>query len=442
MANIWKTKFLGFWAIILVSLLYFHLHGFVYHFSDETFVLLPAAQVAGGGVIYRDIVVTYTPGAIWAVALVDRLFGVSVLSGRILMIFVSLAASVGIYKLITRISRKRFAPYLAVLAYLAWGPFQINWPAPGMFAVATGIWSCLFLIDRRLFWAGILTALTFLFKQNFGVAILITGLFFFRGKISWRYGLGVTVLLAVTAVCLILTGAWWPFIDVFDTYVINKFIFSGYASTPIRSIFYFGPVFVAIWFLWVCRQKSKWWFLAVFVGTFFLFGIRPVADYVHLAPLIALSGILLVVVSYPAVIILILSGLYLSLFGNYYRWGPPIVHQNYFDRNQKTMVFTTAQLAVDRDKIIRSVNLWAKGNEQIVVDDYAPWIYFFGGRNNATRFIFIAPGSLTPKWNKEIEDCLENKNVGLIITKEDRVANSKFHLVETVQGFRFWRRND
>lgn len=449
MAVFRQAKFLGFWAGIVIALVYFHLHGFVFNFSDETFILFPAERVAAGNVLYRDIVVTYTPAAIWLVALADKLLGASVLIGRILMVLVSLITSVGIYGLVRWVSTRRLSPYLAVMFYLVWGPFQINWPAPGMFSLASGVWACLFLINRGYFWAGMLTFMSFLFKQNFGLAMILTSLFYFRGRLTREYVFGLLVPAVVFFGYMVLNHSWWPFVNIFDVYVFKKFFMEGYASTPIGNVLYFGPIIIIVWFLVTFRKQKSWWLLAVFVGMYYLFGIRPVADYVHLVPLIAISGILLAVVNFPITILMIIFGFYLSLFGNYYRWGPSLVSQNYYDSNQMTRIYTTDSLSRKRDEIIKAVITWSDDSDAIMVDDYAPWLYFYSGKTNATRFIFITPNSLTPEWEAEMERRLTQKRTPLVITKnEDKdfylipYISDYYHKVDVVEGYSFWRRNE
>lgn len=436
-------KMFVFGFVLLACLIFVHLHGFVYHFSDETFVLYPAARVAAGAVLYRDTIVTYTPAAIWVVAVAFRSFGVSVLTGRLVMVVVSLLGAIGVFKLTGRLE--------AVVVYLFWGPFQINFPAPGMFAIVSGVWTCLALQKRRYFWAGVLVILTFLFKQNFGLAIFITSCFYLWGKSYRGFFLGISCSVFSVAFYLLLTNSLGPFIGVFYTYTFQKYLVERVTDTPVRNFVYLWPAFVAVWYIYTKRTLRSDWFLGVFLLSFWLLGIRPVADYVHLVPIIALSGILVSALNRPVTLALAILGLYFVLFGNYYRWGPPIRQQNFFDSDPRALVYSTASLTGDKREIISAVRQTAGNRQEIYVNGYAPWIYFFSERGNATRFEYVTPNILTPAWSAEIARDLEAKKVPLVLTVVGSEQNdyyemsyirSHYYPISVVRGFRFWRRNE
>src|SRR3990172_971973 len=86
--------------VILFSffvLSFFFNRGFAYY--DEGFILHAAQRVIQGELPYRDFDLIYTPGTVFLTAAAFKIFGESILAGRILSLLVSLLAVYLVYKI-------------------------------------------------------------------------------------------------------------------------------------------------------------------------------------------------------------------------------------------------------------------------------------------------------------------------------------------------------
>src|SRR3989344_756811 len=159
--------------IILFSLLvliFFFNRGFAYY--DEGFILHAAQRILQREIPYKDFDLIYTPGTIFLTAAAFKIFGESILTGRILALLLGLLTSCLVYQVCFRATKNNLGSFLAVLLYLAWGPAHINFPWPSMFALTAGLTVLSFL--PNYFMVGIMTAVVFLMKQNFGIAVFLT----------------------------------------------------------------------------------------------------------------------------------------------------------------------------------------------------------------------------------------------------------------------------
>lgn len=443
--------FLLFSIVILPLLIYMHTRGLVY--SDEGYILNSAQRVLDGQIPYRDFHFVYTPGAIYVTVLSFILFGQSILAERVMSIALSLSTLFIIFLLLKSITKKYTLIFSGLLAYAVWGPMHINFLLPVMLAIFTGIFNCYFLligIDKKksifYFFAGVTTVITFLFKQNFGIGILLSSLFFFylleqkRTKKLSLYICGIIVASIVFIAYLVATHSLFAFVDDFKVYTLQRividktldtpFIYShGLINTVSKTILYTLPFLASLVAgLYALKYKKKYFFLAIFSCVYYVLGIRPTTDYVHLVPLLAVAGIPLVLISELSqttlvkkisVIILamfILLGLYTAFFKGYYRWEEPLIRQNYFSNNSRVRIWISKPDLMETEELLNYLGNKIKKGDYIFINNYNPMLYFMSGYRNPTKFDLLSFSKTDLPHKDEIIKDLKTKGVEIILT--------------------------
>lgn len=459
--------FFFFWSItIFFILFYFYTHGFIPH--DEGWIINPAQRIVEGDIPYRDFHYIYTPGVAYLNALAFSIFGISIFTSRMLTLGIALLTVFLIYKISLFINEKRYYSLLPIGIYLSWGPMHINFAWPIIYTLFGGLLCCYLLLLARdkkfvylFFLAGVSAGMTLLFKQNFGVALFCNSIVFFffsNGVRKLRYILsfigGVIMLPLLMCGYFLMSHAFIPFIHDMYFFMIEEMIIKGIQTTPfiypdswymqiLKTSFYMLPLFVSVFAIkiGIIKNKSNL-FLSGLCFWYYILGIRPTTDYVHLTGLMALTGIPFLqlfvcatkyyqrIILITGAILLILLGSYLSLFRNYYRWDTPLVYQNNFVADSRVRI-STDQIYM---RVIPEVSEYIKTstahNEPIFIYSFSPSFYVIANRKNPTKFIFAPPQLLSLSDQKEIIEDLKRYNVRLILTdtnlREDSSVLSKF----------------
>jgi 4-amino-4-deoxy-L-arabinose transferase-like glycosyltransferase len=460
--------------ILFIAFLFFYTRGFIPH--DEGYVLSPAQRIAQGDIPYLDFHYTYTPGAAYVIAFGYRLFGVSIIASRYITMLFALATVYILILTAGHLSRNHYAYILPVFLYAAWGPMHINFAWPVIYACFSGLWTCLILLKSKenkllFFLAGVTTGLTLLFKQNFGVALILNNIIFFyvnnraqKNKLILIYIAGICVLPVILGIYFLVHHALIPFFNDMYFFMIAEILFKGQSATPfiypdvwykqiLRTGFYLFPLAVSLWAIFITVKKNrKILFLASYTGLYYIFSIRPTTDFTHLAPLIAISGIpLLLVIKYvsgkasKAVCIIIfvfyiLLGGYNALFGNYYRWNPPIIDQHYYTNNPRLGILTDKASHGAILNIDNYLDTHKTKNNYMFIDLYAPSYYILTGKKNPTKFIFFEYPILSVQNEEEIIQDLKEKEVPLVFAdlslKTDSSILAKFIKSHYHAGYR------
>lgn len=409
-------------VLVVTYLALIHFRGII--FSDEGYILSSAWRMMLGQVPYRDFEMVYTPVSFLAVFGAFRLLGESVFSGRVLMLFCSTVTFGFIFRIIRRFSRSFVVATLGSLTYLVWGPGQINFPWPTMFAITLGVVTTFFLLkgkrERRFtLLAGAFAMLTFLAKQNLGLGLLVADTLYlavlFRRKL-WGFLVGAGGGLGIWLIYLFSNGAVGAFFDNLYFHTLQKIIVEGTISTAfvtpadnllatiLKSIFYGLPLIVGILAVMVIGREKKWTLLPIpILGlVFYLFGIRPVTDYNHFVPLLAISGLSLAIlnrftrtpiIKFVVVIVLVglsVFGFYQSLWGGHYRWDKPLVTQNVYITNSRVKVWATEDYLKQVTDLSKFFDERTNTRDKIFVNVYLPMVYFVTNRQNATRFDYFS----------------------------------------------------
>jgi Dolichyl-phosphate-mannose-protein mannosyltransferase len=138
--------------------------------NDEGIVLQGASRVAHGQLPYRDFYANYGPGEYYLIALLNRLFGPSLLAWRILGVLLDGLVAALAYALARRAADQRLA-LLAALGVAAAMAFpQVPNPNAPMLALGFG---ALLLTRRSPLGAGALAGLALAFRLDAGLAVIV-----------------------------------------------------------------------------------------------------------------------------------------------------------------------------------------------------------------------------------------------------------------------------
>ncbi|GAB4350082.1 MAG: hypothetical protein Kow0099_33440 [Candidatus Abyssubacteria bacterium] len=161
-------------------------------FPDFGLELYISERTYSGVTPYLGFWQIWAPAAYYVGALAFKLFGVSILSARVLYAIVNVVSAALLFLASRRIAPKPLAFAVAVV-FLIWSSVNANIPYSGWFAICSGMGAMLALIKahetpaNRHLWtiaAGVLLGLTFAFKQQIGgltslaaAVVLATGVY-------------------------------------------------------------------------------------------------------------------------------------------------------------------------------------------------------------------------------------------------------------------------
>lgn len=474
-----------FFLLFFFLLLIIHTRGISYH--DEGFILHAASRVADGQIPYKDFYLTYTPGAVFTTALLFQFFGESVLASRLLAAMVSFLTLFVLYRLLKTRIKNQYLLMSFLLFYIAWAPLQINFSWPTMYALCFGITTAWIVQHIKknmvlpMLAAGVMSGITLLFKQNFGLAVVVYACVVIwmslqkkeRSGMSY-FVIGITIPLLLFFLYLFFTNSMYAFVDNQYNYFYKKLVVEGVDATPFiypaslsvmvaRTALYLLPFFVAIAAIGLRYIKRREYaYLSLFSLLYYLFGIRPVTDFVHVAPLIALtifpmSDMLMFVDSrlkrslfLLSFTLVLIAGMYFSLFRGYYRWESPLLQQNIFVPHDKILLYVDGKYATNIPLLTQTIAKYTKKDEHIFIYHYAPMVYFISDRKNPTQFIYFSSNVLDERFSKELLDQLVHSKVPLILTHiswttkdQSRISvyiQENYQREETKGEFMFWRK--
>jgi hypothetical protein len=168
-----------FWIIFFstIFLLFFFNRGFLYH--DEGYILHAVQRMIDGEIPYRDFNFIYSPGILLVLFSFFKIFGETILVGRIVVLVTQIISAGLIYKLAKKINSDNAFAIFSTIIFLIFGPGHINFPWPVVFALLTGVLSMEFFLKENFFLSGVFAFLVFIFKQNFGIGVMLSIFFYF-----------------------------------------------------------------------------------------------------------------------------------------------------------------------------------------------------------------------------------------------------------------------
>lgn len=177
--------------ILLPIILYFQTRGL--NFGEEGRILLSAEKLLQSKEFYFDSYFFISPLSVLSTAVFFELFGVSVLSLRILITAVSIVSSFLVFRIVKLSTRNTFYSTIATLIFFAWGPLHLTFTNTLSFALMSVLLTVFFLLkfletrkNRYLVVAGIASFLVFISYYLIGILLLFPVLLFFLVKSSRR----------------------------------------------------------------------------------------------------------------------------------------------------------------------------------------------------------------------------------------------------------------
>jgi hypothetical protein len=443
-----------FFCIILLILIFFHFRGITYF--DEGYILNAALRTSHGQIAYRDFDMAYTPLSFTVAAAFLNMFGESVFAERMSALIISILSVIGlIYLQKTYIKDKRVL-LAAILFFVSWGPTHINFAWPVMFAICCLLYAMLFYMQgitkkstKWFFLSGLMTFLIFLSKQNFGVGAFAALSFSFflipisnKKNLLLNYILGVLFLTTVYVLYLVATQSMQAFMQNLDLYTLKRIIIDKQLDTPFlyegtlfarfgKFIFYISPFIIAAIAFWtVYKKHKKMLFIPFVVAIFYLLGVRPTTDYIHVAPLIALACLpLTMIIVYSKngilrgsmigfLLVYIVVGFYTAYFKGYYQWEAAMKDYTYFASDNRLLIYLKQDQSTGANALQKYIDKKTKKDEYIFVNYYAPLVYFLADRRNPTPYDLISTNQLPVSYQKDIINIIQKKKVKLVILHE------------------------
>ena len=469
--------------ILLPILIFFHTHGVITH--DEGYILHNAQMTLEGQIPFRDFRFVYTPGSLLLTALSFKLFGVSVLSSRILMLTLSIISTILIYKCVQMPTRNKLYSTIAVLIYVAWGPTHINFSWPVMFVMPFALLACYLALkfletrnSKYLFFAGFVAFSVFVFKQNFGLAIMLPFIAFFLVKSSREFKYISSFIYGVLwggigyIIYLLVTNSFAGFIDDLNFYTIKWILVNKSLNTPFifndsllpmigRTSLYLTPIIVSIFsvIILLVRRRFHLVFLSLFTASFYIFGIRPTTDYVHLAPIMALIGIpiglilrynistniryLIFLIS----IFFIFLGFQTALFKGYYRWDEPLIRHNNFYGSTANIFINEKSKDVFQN-VENLINENTSPFDYIYVDSFNQMLYFISQRKDPMNESFLSLWNGPSTYYERVLGNLVAKEVKILFLRHksldtlpiQKYIKANYEFVETIYDYDAYKR--
>jgi hypothetical protein len=432
---------------------------------DEGWFVAAAERMAKGQKIYTDFLYLYNPGSLLVNRLAMGLLGTSILATRMLALVNSLVAIWIIHLISGRLKLSKLTEILTLGVYVFWGPGQINFGWPVMWCLTAGLACGLWIWDKKYRWAGVAAGLTFVCKQNFGMAIVLICLVYLRWEIR-RLAAGWGVVMLAMMGYLWLNGSLTAYISQIWYFTVDRILVGGALASPwpwefagpagyklIKTGLYLTPLVIAIWAFGKSRSPEAK-FLPLLAMGYYMFSIRPTTDFIHLAPLLAVTGPVMASARPNRWLslglgILLICGVYKAVWGRYYRWNTPLVAQNVWVNHPKVRLFTdeTAARSIWGLSSYFETNLSPEKN--LFVYSFSPVWYVILGKANPTKYDYVHSGVTLANDEKQIISDLQAKNVSTILTDHeiagDRtpVANfisENFEPSFRVNEYTVWRR--
>lgn len=474
-----KIQYIFVIVLAVFALSFFYNKGF--STADEGYILHAAQRLHDGETPYKDFNFIYTPGSLFAISATFSIIGESILSGKLLVVIIAIITSLLFYLTANKLSNSKTVSALSVLAYLAWAPSHINFPFPVIFCIFTGVASLFIFLKilerpRKLYYLmlGLSVVLTFFFKQNFGAALFIEYVILFliykqlRKKEIFLFFISFFSGLFVFYLYLFFTQSINSFFSyssyAFQEYFIKHSVIAPFPydpSTPIISflkiIVYLSPILLSISvIIYSLHKKNKIQFTAAatFVGFYYLVGIYPSTDYVHISPLLSLLGLLfaillqtkhikLVTIIYMLFLVTIIAGFYTALFKGFYKWDAPIIQQAYYLDHPRMKIWSNKSEFVN---LINYIQYNTSKDDYIYFYLFEPIFYFASDRKNPIAYLdsFLPDEDLQAKYISSIK----NKKTKLIISRvssnnwsDSQLSNyilTNFTPSATISGYTVW----
>lgn len=434
----------------LIALLPFYNRGIIVH--DEGYILYIADLMNRGKILYKDIFATYPPGIFLLLASIFKVFGTSIVSGRLIIVLTGAFINVLLYKLSSGLTNRKYA-LIPVILFIIWGIPQIN-------IIWFSWFNLLFFLleiheatkkQPSFFHIGLYVGLSLLFKQTFGAVAAITAILAIIGLNSRRLTkLGITTIgllvgLLPGIVYILFSGsASFAFNNIVTAalpFAKREYIFTPYPLIETGSIFsisflakkmlYWFPFGLLLSSVFIYRKKNKIYsFYLISVFLYFMAGIYPIADILHFNfvfpvafPLSAAilfetnkkGKKILFAITFIFMLLIYILGIHKLYFRNYYAFEAPYLKQteNVIIRND--ILLTDVKNGNFIKILVPQIRKITLQNDKIFVFPFAPLLYFASERDVSGKIVGTSKGILTLIDQKEIINSLENDKVKVVV---------------------------
>jgi len=438
----WKKNTIFLFSVIICCIPIFLTFNKGINYFDEGFMIEGARRIGAGEVPYRDFSLIYTPGSLYLLALMFRIYGQYVIVERLAVALVSIIGVIFLGLLTRKLTKNILLTFLAMLIYTMWGPAHLNFFWPVMCIVPLLFVYLFFIHKHHLFLSGVVAALILLCKQNFGAAVVISLLCYlvfacYSKQQILMICFGYASVIALFMVHLLVTHSFAPFFTDINKYTIQAILLQKAFSVPFPAqsigkfaLYAFPGIASFIMCIWLMVQKKakSLLFIPLTLLAIYLFGIFPTPDWMHLTPLISMTGILFVLlphifgkrarfISYLLMFCIICAALYSLLIRNYYRWEAPLIkhthcfsfgRMKYMCIDEKNYAVITQTLASIKKEAVKDTYIFAFYNN--------PIYYFLTQKNNPTRYFDFNFPVGTKEENNVVKQ-LRQKKIAIIITR-------------------------
>jgi hypothetical protein len=400
---------------------------------DEGYMLHMAERITLGQIPFRDFLSQYSPGYLYLLGIFFKIFGPSIFISRIVSLLFCIGILFCVFFILNELKIKnKFIHFLAFLSIIAFGYPLLNiaiisWPIV-FFSLILAILLIKSLDAKKIniyLLVGFVLSIILFFKQNIGLYYLIFTIIFII--LNTKNKQKIFKELFYIAVPFIFITLLWGSISFlnnadglleFIKFSMNfgaKFSFSypplTMLSQPLgffKLLPYYLPILFTITLIYFSFKNSldKKLLTISLISLIGFYGyIYPASDLLHLYPFfgMVLVSILLVFTKknifapiYLLIIIVVLTGFYLTLFREYFRYHPPYKFQS-----EKIMIGkanniqTTKSLAISLKSSNEFIKKYTDKNEPIFVYPTYPMLYFLFDRPNPSKdSLYIKPYSM------------------------------------------------
>lgn len=445
--------------ILIVALICYYLpflnRGLV--LGDKGYSLHNAERILQGQIPYKDFFLQYPPGYFYLLAFGFKLFGASVLVGKIITFSICLGIFIASLKLlrlfnVSSVKTKGVALFcIAAFGYPLINIPVVVWPSVLITVLLMIQLVTLFQTNKRenIVFIGLLLGLQLFIKQNIALSeILIVNvlmLFAMRQDIMKK----TQDIFLMNLTWLVLTVPWiYYFIlrdnipVLFEFISFNQRYLSIYPFTypPLSFLLqplgffkllpYYLPIvfFILLIGFNLRKHADRKQLMLLLPITGFFTNIFPTSDLLHVYPYFGLVLVAFIIFIssnmlrfqrgfYLLLIVCIVSGFYLTLFREYYRGQPSYNQQNTPLQAPKAKgILIDSASAQSINSIYTFIHTHTKPHDDIFVYSFSPMFYFLLDRQNPSRYSIYYQKYLTPDEEKATIHDIEKKKVKYIIT--------------------------
>lgn len=430
---------------------------------DEGYFVHNAERIFNGQLPYKDFALQYGPTFFYLLALLYKIFGPSIIVGRILTVSLCLLIVGVLFLILNKLKVKLWIIFLAFLSLISFGYPLINIPN----IVWLNVLLSLLLILVFIYWLekhrlshiiilGILLALSVSAKQNLGLAfvVLFTLLMMACDKSAWKSKLSNIFILELS--WGLLTFSWiyyfflrdnlaglWQFIEYSRNFVQH----TAFSYPPLTMLFqplgffkllpYYLPVLLFLILVYLFFQKKKDWKALTFILTAtvgFFASVFPQSDLLHTYPflgMVLVSFLLLKlkgktkIALIAVVLVTILTGFYLTFFTKSYRYERLYLNMSWplnLPRTQGILVEKDDQQAIT--KVASFIDNHTTKNDYIFAYPDAPLLYFILDRKNPSKDSLYEIDSWHFYSGQTILKEVKDRHVKYIITQRGYIYDS------------------